>query len=93
MIWDRFVVRQLALQELRIQHLEEREHKMSADQDHIEADVAAIKGAFTSAIDELKAQIAAGTSAAALDFTSLDAVTAAVQAEANADAPPAPPAA
>ena len=46
-----------------------------------------LTGEMGTQVAELKAQIAAGVPAAALDFTALDALVASTQAEAVADAP------
>lgn len=82
-----FLVRQLAWQEIRIQHLEEREQQMSSDQSHLDTDVSELQAGFASVVAELKAQAAAGQP---LDFTNADALVGTVQAEASADAPAAP---
>lgn len=66
----------------------------NANQAHLDAGINALTTALNTAVTELKAQIANGTPAAALDFTALDALVASTTAEAAADAPvpPAPPA-
>ncbi len=79
-----FLFRQVAWQEARIQHLEERQHLMSADQSHLDQDVDALKTGFAQVVQELKDQAATGTP---LDFTNADKLVADVQAEATADAP------
>lgn len=65
---------------------------MTSDQQHLENDVSAIVASVATAVAELKAQIANGTTAQALDFTSLDELTSSTAAEAASDAPAAPPA-
>lgn len=59
----------------------------STDQQHLDADVDAMKTAFATVIAELKAQNAAGQP---LDFTAADALVTTEQTEATADAPAAP---
>lgn len=56
----------------------------ATDQDHLEADVAGIKAALATVISELKNDAVSGNK---LDFASADALLAAVQGEAVADAP------
>ena len=56
------------------------------NQAHLDQDITDLGTAITTAVTELKAAIAAGTPA-----TALDALVASTQAEATADAPPAPP--
>lgn len=63
-----------------------------SNQEHLERDVAALRDSVSTAVQELKDQIAAGAAPEALDFTSLDALAADEAAEAAADAPPPPPA-
>jgi hypothetical protein len=82
-IWAKHLSAQLS-------HLEE---VVTENQTHLETDVTAIAASVGTAVQELKDAIAAGTPAAALDFSSLDALSASTAAEAAADAPPAPPAA
>lgn len=65
---------------------------VNTNQAHLDADVTALTTAISTAVTELKAAIAAGTPAAALDFTALDALAVSTTAEAAADAPVAPPA-
>lgn len=75
-------------QEHVIEHLHRIEHIMTevtANQAHLDTDIAAITDSFATVIAELKAAAAAGTP---LDFAAADALVAAVQAEAAADAPP-----
>jgi len=61
--------------------------ELMTNQQHIEQDVTAITASIATAVAELKAQIAAGTPAEALDFTSLDNLASSTAAEAAADAP------
>lgn len=60
---------------------------MTSNQDHLNADIAAIGQALSDIVSELKAQAANGQT---LDFTAADALVASAQGEAAADAPPAP---
>jgi hypothetical protein len=67
------------------------EHTMSeiqSDQQHLETDVTAIGASVATIVTELKAQQAAGVP---LDFTNADQLVSDLQAQATADAPPAPP--
>jgi hypothetical protein len=80
-----------------VNHLAEQQERIMSDQDQLNTDVAALTAAETGIVNEiagLKAQIAAGTPAAALDFTALDAVTSRLTADVPAPAAPvaAPPA-
>lgn len=74
----------------KLNHLENLMTEISANQQHLNDDVTALGTAFTTAIQELKDQIAAGATPEQLDFTAADALVAQVQAEATADAPPQP---
>jgi hypothetical protein len=65
--------------------LEEFMSELSAEQQHIESDVTAIRGSVATAVAELKAQ--AKDAGVSLDFTSLDKLAADEAAEATADAP------
>lgn len=58
---------------------------------HLDKDVDSLTTALNTAVAELKAQIAAGVPAPALNFTALDALVTSTQTEAAADAPVAPP--
>lgn len=67
----------------------------TGDQAHLDADVLAETGVVNALgaeleaeVAALKAQIAAGTPAPALNFTGLDALVASTTAQAAADAPP-----
>ena len=55
---------------------------------HLDKDVAELTTALNTAVAELKAQIAAGVPAPALNFTALDALVTSTAAEAVSDAPP-----
>lgn len=73
----------------RISTLEQKVEAMSADQGHLDTDVAALQGAATSIqaeIDALKAQPAA----ASLDFTALDSAAANLTSIGAENPPPAP---
>lgn len=67
--------------------LEARMTEFANNQAHLDADVAALRQAVSDAVAELKAAAANGQS---LDFSKLDALVTDTQAEATADAPPAP---
>lgn len=70
-----------------IEALEARMTEIQSNQAHLDADVAALRQAVSDAVAELKAAAANGQS---LDFSRLDALVTDTQAEATADAPPAP---
>ena len=74
-----------------LNNLEKLMTQQTTDEQHLDADVTALTTAIGTEVAELKAAIAAGTPAAALDFTALDNLLTATQAEATADAPPVPP--
>jgi hypothetical protein len=67
--------------------MEQTMTEFATNQAHLDADVAALRQAVSDAVAELKAAAANGQS---LDFSKLDALVADTQAEATADAPPAP---
>lgn len=90
MSFERFLIRQLAWQEIRIQQLEQGEIKLTSDQAHLDTDIADIDAKFSDAIQHLKDQIAAGTPAGLLDFSKADALVAKADAEDVADTPAAP---
>jgi len=60
---------------------------VNADQGHLDADISGLVTSVATIISELKAQ----PGAAKLDFSAADKFLADTQAEAVADAPPAPP--
>jgi hypothetical protein len=70
-----------------IEALEATMTQFATNQAHLDADVAALRQAVSDAVAELKAAAANGQS---LDFSKLDALVTDTQAEATADAPPAP---
>jgi primosomal protein N' len=79
-----------------INHIIEQQERIMTDQDRIDADVTALTNAeqaIAAEVADLKAQIAAGTTAAALDFSGLDAIAAKLTADEPAPAAPADPAA
>lgn len=74
-----------------INRIEQLIMTVNTDSQHLSDDVAALGAAIGTAVEELKAQIAAISPPVALDFGPLDALVASTQAEAAADAPVVPP--